>query len=190
MADCMECDDDIDWDVDVCPHCGLDAPVARKWYVNLYEEKVNIAKKANDLKALARLYWQAYFESGMFPDPYVFGDMARALEEIYLKLNFHEALIYLYVEDVTHPEYYGCIENSARKAYLHALECGREDLELYVMDSIDGVREKYAQKGTPEDLVERKTELLAKDANDEITMFEYPMISAEMWDDFPIFASG
>ena len=42
MADCMECDDDIDWDVDVCPHCGLDAPVARKWYVNLYEEKVNM----------------------------------------------------------------------------------------------------------------------------------------------------
>ena len=24
-------------------------------------------------------------------------------------------------------------------------------------------------------------------ANDEITMFEYPMISAEMWDDFPVF---
>ena len=53
MADCMECDDDIDWDVDECPHCGLDAPVARKWYVDLYEEKVNIAKKANDWKALA-----------------------------------------------------------------------------------------------------------------------------------------
>ena len=49
MADCMECDDDIDWDVDVCPHCGLDAPVARKWYFNLYEEKVNVAKKADDL---------------------------------------------------------------------------------------------------------------------------------------------
>ena len=57
------------------------------------------------------------------------------------------------------------------------------------MNSIDGVREKYALKGTPEDLVERKTKLLAKDANDEITMFEYPTISAEMWDDFPIFVS-
>ena len=46
MADCMECDDDIDWDVDVCPHCGLDAPVARKWYVNLYEEKVNMSEES------------------------------------------------------------------------------------------------------------------------------------------------
>jgi hypothetical protein len=90
---------------------------------------------------------------------------------------------------VTHPEYYGCIENSARKAYLHAVECGREDLELYVMNSIDGVREKYAQKGTPEDLVERKNELLVMDANDEIMMFQYPIISAEMWDNFPIFVN-
>ena len=190
MADCMECDDDIDWDVDVCPHCGLDAPVARKWYVDLYGEKVNAAKEANDWKALARLYWQAYFESGMFPDPYVFGDMARALEEVYLKLNVHEALIYLYVEDVTHPEYFGCIENSARKAYLHAVEYGREDLELYVMNSIDGVRQKYAQKGTPEDLVERKMELSVKEVGKGSAMFEYPMMSADMWDDFPLFENA
>ena len=190
MADCMECDDDIDWDVDVCPHCGLDAPVARKWYVDLYGGKVNAAKEVNDWKALARLYWQAYFESGMFPDPYVFGDMARALEEVYLKLNFHEALIYLYVEDVTHPEYFGCIENSARKAYLHAVEYGREDLELYIMNSIDGVRQKYAHKGTPEDLVERKMELSVKEVGKGIAMFEYPMMSADMWDDFPLFENA
>ena len=189
MADCMECDDDIDWDVDVCPHCGLDAPVARKWYVNLYEEKVNNAKKANDWKTLARLYWQAYFESGMYPDPYVFGDMARALEEAYLELNFHEGLVYLYVEDATHPVYFGCIEGSARKAYLHAVGSGREDLELYVMESIDGVRERYAKKGTPEDLVERKRELLVKESKNDITMFEYPTLSRNMWDDFPIFAN-
>jgi len=188
MADCMECDDDIDWDVDVCPHCGLDAPVARKWYVDLYEEKVNSAKEANDLKTLARLYWQAYFEAGSLPDPYVYGDMSRALENVYLKLEFHEALIYLYVQDVTHPEYFGCIENSARKAYLHTIKCEREDLELYVMDSIDAIRQKYALQGTPADLVDRKNELLENEM-EEITMFQYPIISTEMWDQFPIFAN-
>ena len=52
------------------------------------------------------------------------------------------------------------------------------------MNSIDGVREKYAQKGTPEDLVKRKNELLSKDSNGEITMFEYPTVSAEMWDGY------
>jgi len=54
------------------------------------------------------------------------------------------------------------------------------------MNSIDGVRQKYAQKGTPEDLVERKMELSVKEVGKGIAMFEYPMMSADMWDGFPI----
>ena len=37
MADCMGCDEEIAWETDECPHCGLEAPVERRWYVESFQ---------------------------------------------------------------------------------------------------------------------------------------------------------
>ena len=105
------------------------------------------AKKDTDYDKLADLYLSAYIDAGMLPDPYVMGDMARELEQVYLELEYHERLIWLYVEDATHPEW-SAITDGARKAYLHATKIERMDLELYVMDVFDYINAKRYQKST------------------------------------------
>ena len=181
MADCMECDEDIDADCDVCPGCGLDAPVSYRWYRDSYEEKVEEAKKNNNSKLLAELYFKAYVEAGMLPDPYVVGDMVRELEILYLELNCHEQLIWLYVQDATSYDMSG-LEDPARKAYLHATKVGREDLELYVMEELDAARWTRYKGSTPDDLVVRKDELLQKVSSEDLVRIEFPMIDENMWD--------
>ena len=183
MADCMECDEDIDEDCDVCPGCGLDAPVSYRWYRDLYGEKVEEAKQNNDSKLLCELYFEAYVDAGMFPDPYVVGDMARELEVLYRDLKMHDRLIWLYVFDATSYDM-SCLENPGRKAYLHAASIKRPDLESYVMGTFDYFNNRRTQTGTPEDLVERKKELGKMLGNEEFKLIEFPMISKTMWKEY------
>jgi hypothetical protein len=183
MANCMECDEDIDEDCDVCPGCGLDAPVSYRWYRDLYREKVEEAKKNNDSKLLCELYFEAYVDAGMFPDPYVVGDMARELEVLYLELNYHEQLIWLYVFDATSYDL-SFLEEPGRKAYLHSVEIKREDLELYVMEELDSVRWTRFRGNAPEDLATRKSELLSKVTSGDLERIVYGMINENMWIDF------
>ena len=82
----MECDYDIDYDCDVCPHCGLESPVSYKWFNIIYKERIEKLKLNNDLEKLAELYFEAYYEAAMLCDPYVLGDMVRELEKIYIEI--------------------------------------------------------------------------------------------------------
>jgi hypothetical protein len=179
----MECDEDIDEDCDVCPGCGLDAPVSYRWYRALYEDKVEQAKKNSNSKHLLELYFKAYVEAVMLPDPYVIGDMVRELEVLYLELNCHEQSIWLYVQDATSYDMSG-LEDPARKAYLHATKIEREDLELYVMEELDVARWARFKRSTPDDLVARKKELLQKVSLGDLVRIQFPMIDENMWNDF------
>jgi len=183
MADCMECDVDIDENCDVCPGCGLDAPVSYRWYRDLYEDKVEQAKQNNNSQLLSELYFEAYVDAGMFPDPYVVGDMARELEVLYRDLKMHDRLIWLYVFDATSYDMSG-LENPGRKAYLHAASIKRPDLEYYLMDTFDYFNNRRTQTGTPEDLIDRKEELEKMLGNGEFKLIEFPMISKTMWEEF------
>ena len=184
MYDCMECDYDIeDEDCEVCPYCGLDAPVSYRWFNNLYKDKIDSAREEDDLETVADLCFEAYYEAGMFPDPYVMGDMARELELLYKQLNFHDRLIWLYVYDATQYEHCA-LENPARKAYLHTLEINRPDLEFHVMDTFDYYNAHRTQSSTPEDLVDRKKELIDMYKAGNIKDVEFPMISPTMWDEY------
>ena len=154
----MECDVDIDEDCEICPGCGLDAPVSYRWYRDLYEDKVEQAKQNNDSKLLSELYFEAYVDAGMFPDPYVVGDMARELEVLYRDLKMYDRLIWLYVFDATSYDL-SALENPGRKAYLHTASINRPDLEYHVMDTFDyfiSLTEKEENK--PDDTEEDREE--------------------------------
>ena len=190
----MECDEEIDYECDVCPHCGIDCPVTYRWYNEYYLPKVDDAKAKNDLDKLANLYLKAFIEAGSLPDLVVLGDMARALEEIYLELGYHERLIWLYIEDATTFTYEGCwIDQAPRKAYLHARKVKRPDLELYVMEVFDAENARLHQSKesqTPLDLVDRKQELVALRDAGEINSVEFPGLSEDMWIDFDSLKKG
>lgn len=182
MSVCMECDEEIDGDTEICPHCGIDAPVAYKWFHDLYSKKVEQAKEAGDLHALSELYFSAYYEAGSLPDLYVLGDMMRELESLYQQLGLHERLIWLYVTDAT-DEHFHALEQSGRKAYLHAVEINRPDLEYYVMRAFNFFNNRYSETATPNDLVKREAELEKMVENGEFEIFEFPPLSDTMWND-------
>ena len=186
LADCMECDYDIDYDCDVCPHCGLESPVSYKWFNIIYKERIEKLKLNNDLEKLAELYFEAYYEAAMLCDPYVLGDMVRELEKIYIDLGYHDRLIWLYVEDATHPEW-NAITDGARKAYLYAKKTQRMDLELYVMEVFDHAnarRYRTTEDTTPKDLVDRKKQLLTLYNEGKINDIEFPEFELDMWSKF------
>jgi len=181
MADCMECDADIDWNVDECPECGIDSPVARKWYVEGYEPRFDELRASGQLKLLAKEMWYAHWEACSLPDPVMIGELRRSLESIFREIHLDEALIVLLVEDATDPNFFFCIENPGRKAYLHAVEIGREDLEIFVMNTFDG----FNKSEPPADLAERKAELLEKVNAGTLTEFESPGLDGDIWGDHP-----
>ena len=104
----------------------------------------------------------------------------RELEQLYRELELDERLIWLYVMDATSPNV-GALDQPGRKAYLHAVEINRPDLEYYVMDSFDFFNNRYSETATPSDLVERKAELGEMIKNGEIGIFEFPEFSDTMW---------
>lgn len=114
-------------------------------------------------------------------DPVMIGELRRSLESIYREIQFDEALIVLLVEDATDPNFFFCIEDPGRKAYLHAVEIGREDMELYVMNTFDW----FNKSEPPADLAERKAELLAKEKDGMLTEFESPGLDGDIWDNHP-----
>ena len=62
MYDCMECDYDIEGeDCEVCPGCGLDAPVSYRWFNNLYKDKIESAREKEELGTVADLCLEAYY---------------------------------------------------------------------------------------------------------------------------------
>ena len=180
MGVCMECDAEIDENTEICPYCGIEAPVAYKWFNDAYSEKIEQAKQTNDLHTLSELYFSAYYDAGSLPDLYVLGDMMRELEQLYRELELHERLIWLYVMDATSSNG-GALDQPGRKAYLHAVETNRPDIEHFVMDSFDFFNNRYSETATPSDLVERKAELEEMIKNGEIGKFEFPEFSDTMW---------
>lgn len=184
----MECDEEIEYDCDVCPHCGIGSPVTYRWYNEYFLPKVDDAKEKNDLDKVAFLYLKAFIEAGSRPDIVVLGDMARALEEVYVDLGYHERLIWLYIQDATTFTSEGySIDEAPRKAYLHARKIGRTDLELYVIETFDSYNKwlnNSKENQTPEDLAGRKQELVTLRDEGKINEIEFPSIGEDMWNDF------
>ena len=95
LADCMECDYDIDYDCDVCPHCGLESPVSYKWFNIIYKERIENLKVNSDLEKLAELYFDNFRPragqiSGEASPSYLFD--SRAAEQVReMAAQAHEA---------------------------------------------------------------------------------------------------
>lgn len=181
MADCMRCDEEIAWVTDECPHCGLDAPVERRWYVESHEPRINELRKTGQNKLLVKKMWEAYCESLSLDDAVMIGELRRSMADFFQEIDFHEGLIFLLVHDAVDRSYFYCIPDGPRRAYLHSVEIGREDLELYIMEEFDG----FNNSGPPIDLAERKSELLKKKEAGELEIHEFPDFDWDMWDGHP-----
>ena len=178
MADCMGCNEEIPWETDECPHCGLEAPVERRWYVESYEPRLIELRESGQNELLAKKMWEAYYESLMLEDAVMVGELRRSMADFFHEISFHEGLVFLLVHDATDRQFFFCIPGGSRRAYLYTVEIGREDLELYVMEAFD----VFNKSGPPEDLAERKTQLLKKVEDGELEIHEFPHIESDMWD--------
>ena len=184
MADCMECDEDIDEDCEVCPGCGLEAPVSYLWYREDYEPAIIQAREGDDPVLLANLLFKAYYDAGSLPDPYVMGDVHGELIELYKEHRMYERLIHQYCIDASNYEY-GSPADAIAAVDL-ALELGREDLELYVYQMIDQFNRAYYRREPPEHIIAREKELFEKIDAGELTEIAFPHFDREMWDDFQL----
>jgi len=115
--------------------------------------------------------------------------MIRALERVYLELQYHERLIWLYIQDATTFNGRMAIQNGPRKAYLHSNKIGRPDLELHVMEVFDAENARLfrtQEDQTPADLVDRRQELIELRNTGEINDFEFPELDEDMWKEFEV----
>jgi len=178
----MECDVKIDEDCEVCPGCGLEGPVSGIWYRDYYEPEIVKAREGDDPVLLANLLFKAWYDAGSYPDPYIMANMYRELVEVYKEHQMYERLIFQYCDD------YGNYDFGSRESAEAALELvkeiGREDLELYVYQEIDGFNWHVYQQRPPEGTNPRKEELAAKIAAGELTAIEFPHLDKDMWDDY------
>ena len=95
MADCMGCDEEIPWETNECPHCGLEAPVERRWYVESYEPRLIELRKSGQNELLAKKMWEAYYESLMLEDAVMVGELRRSMADFFHEISFHEGLVFL-----------------------------------------------------------------------------------------------
>ena len=180
MADCMECDEEIDEDCKVCPGCGLEAPVSGIWFRDFFEPEIVKAREGDDHVLLANLLFKAWYEAGSYPDPYIMGDMFRELVEVYKEHQMYERLIWQYCDDYTNYDHGE--RESAEAAFELVKEIGREDLELYAYQEIDHYNWRTIQRRPPKEITTRKEKLAVKIAAGELTEIEFPDLDIDMWE--------
>ena len=179
LADCMECDDEIEEDCKVCPGCGLEAPVAYRWYREKLEPAIIKAREGDDPLLLANLLFDAWYDAGSLPDPYVMGDMYRELVEVYKENQMYGRLIWQYCQHYTN---YNLGDLQAAEDALNILkEIDREDLEWYVYQEIKRFNHATTKRQEPENTSSRIEELGAKVASGELTPIEFPHLDKDMW---------
>ena len=178
MGDCMECDQVIPYDSMKCPECGLDNPVALKWYKESHEPLIKSAIKKGDLNLAADLLFEAWYESGAIPDYYAWGETHRELVKLYKETEMHERLIFQLCYSAT------LYEHGSQQDGYDALEIaknlGREDLELYCYREFDSFNWTHYRKPTPENMVDRVNELEQMVIDGKLKPFE-PELDINMW---------
>ena len=175
----MECDEKIGEDCKVCPGCGLEAPVSGIWYRDFHEPEIQKAREAGDALLLANLLFDAWYDAGSYPDPYVMGDMYRELVEVYKENQMYERLIWQYCDDYTNYDF-GSVR-AAEDALNLLKEIEREDLEWYVYQEIKRFNHATTKRQEPKNTSSRIEELGAKVASGELTPIEFPHLDKEMW---------
>ena len=179
MGTCMECDEEIPYDSEQCPACGLDGcPVAYRWYRENHEPDIIAAREGDDPELLANLLFTAWYDAGSLPDYYVMSEVSEELLSVYREHKMHERLIFQLC--------YGLRDNvtedwmHAEEALALAKEIGREDLELYCYEQIDGFNWTVYKKSPPEHIATRKEGIRAKIKAGELGQFD-PHLAPDMW---------
>ena len=178
MGCCMECDEAIPYDSDECPECGLEAPVAYRWYRESHEPAIIKAREDGDPMVLADLLFYAWYDAGSLPDYYVMGDLYRELNTVYRENKMYERLVFQLCHNYS--DYEQGSREDGEEALALVKEIGREDLELYVYEQIDGFNRTVYHKDPPEHIASRKAELYAKIEAGELQKFD-PEFGPEMW---------
>jgi hypothetical protein len=178
MGTCTECDEDIAYDSLDCPECGLDNPVALKWYKESHEPLIKNAIKKGDLNLAVDLLFEAWYESGSMPDYYAWGETHRELVKLYKETEMHERLIFQLCYSATFYEHGS--SQDGNDALEIAKNLGREDLELYCYREFDSFNWTYYKKSTPENMVDRVDELEQMVIDGKLKPFE-PELDINMW---------
>ncbi len=178
MGCCMECDEAIPYDSDECTECVLEAPVAYRWYRESHEPAIIKAREDGDPMVLADLLFYAWYDAGSLPDYYVMGDLYRELNTVYRENKMYERLVFQLCHNYS--DYEQGSREDGEEALALVKEIGREDLELYVYEQIDGFNRTVYHKDPPEHIASRKAELYAKIEAGELQKFD-PEFGPEMW---------
>ena len=176
---CMDCDADIEYNVQECPFCGLDNPVALRWFKESYQLEIDSAIEDNDLMLAAKILFQSWYQAGSIHDFYAWGEIHRQLIDIYQEAKMYDRLIYQLCYSATFYEHGS--PQDGYDALRISKELGREDLELYCYDEFDGFNMRYYNKGTPENMVNRVKELQQKVQRGELIEFTPPEFGENMW---------
>ena len=153
--------------------------MAYKWYREELEPAIIEARNGDDPLLLANLLFEAWYDAGSLPDPYVMGDMYRELVEVYKENQMYERLVWQYCDDYSNYDH-GSRE-SGEAAYELVKEINREDLELYIYQEIGHFNRRVLHKNPPEDIVSREQELAEKVASGELIPIEFPHLDKDMW---------
>ena len=176
---CMECDEEIPYDSEECPECGLDGcPVAYRWYREDHEPEIIKAREGDDPVLLADLLFKAWYEAGSLPDYYVMGDVLEELLKVYREHKMYDRLVFQLCQGLL--DYVTDDWMHAEEALALSKDIGREDLELYVYEQIDGFNWTVYKKRTPEEIAARKEEIRAKIKAGELEEFD-PHLDPDMW---------
>jgi predicted RNA-binding Zn-ribbon protein involved in translation (DUF1610 family) len=175
---CMECDEAIPYDCDDCPECGLDGPVAYRWFRLKYEADIIKARDGDDPIHLANLLFKAWYDAGSLPDNYVMCEVMLELLEVYRLHEMYERLIFQLC--FNYGDYERGSPDEAQEALDLVRKIGREDLELYCYERIDLFNKRVYHKDSPEDIVVRKEELRTKIAEGKLQRFD-PDLAPDMW---------
>lgn len=181
MEICMECDEAIDEDCEICPECGLESPVAYLWYRRELEPDIIKARDGDDPVLLANLLFKAWYDAGSMPDYYVMGDVHTELIKVYKEHQMHERLIFQLCYDAT--DYEGGSPKSANEALDLSKDIGREDLELYCYEQFKQFNWTYYRKAAPEEIENRIKEIESKINAGELVRFN-PELDPDMWVDY------
>ena len=178
MGTCMYCDEDVDYDSEDCPYCGLDNPVALRWYKESHEPLIQNELKLGNLEKAADLLFEAWYEAGSIRDFYAWGEIHRELIKVYKEAKMYERLIFQLCYSATFYEHGSPQDGYDALELAKSLE--REDLELYCYREFDSFNWTHYRKSTPENMIDRVNELEQMVIDGKLEPFE-PELDINMW---------
>jgi len=178
---CMDCDADIEYNAHECPFCGLDNPVALRWFRECYEPDIKQARENGKLSLAADLLFESWYDAGSIPDYYAWGEIHRQLITIYQENKMYERLIFQLCYSATFYEHGS--PQDGYDALRISKEIGREDLELYCYNEFDSFNQRFYNKSTPDNMIDRVDELSNKVLRGELIPFNPPEFGVKMWKD-------